>query len=63
VPVDLSDRDQVADMVARTVAALGRLDVLVNHVAVTFAGDHDIPLLGIMEAAPFSPGSGKVSGK
>lgn len=30
VPVDLSDRDQVAAMVERTVAELGRRDVLVN---------------------------------
>jgi NAD(P)-dependent dehydrogenase (short-subunit alcohol dehydrogenase family) len=44
VPADLSRREQVADMVARTVAELGRLDVLVNNAAVTFVGDLDIPL-------------------
>ncbi|MFC5746278.1 SDR family NAD(P)-dependent oxidoreductase [Actinomadura rugatobispora] len=44
VPVDLSVRDQVTRMVERTVAELGRLDVLVNNAAVTFVGDLDIPL-------------------
>ncbi|WP_019927728.1 SDR family NAD(P)-dependent oxidoreductase [Nocardia sp. BMG111209] len=43
IPVDLSDREQVAAMVEQTVAALGRLDVLVNNAAVTFVGDLDIP--------------------
>ncbi len=44
VAVDLSDRAQVAAMVERTVADLGRLDVLINNAAVTFIGDLDIPL-------------------
>ncbi|MBY8858003.1 SDR family NAD(P)-dependent oxidoreductase [Nocardia sp. CA2R105] len=44
VPTDLADRGQVAEMVARTAAELGRLDVLVNNAAVTFVGDLDIPL-------------------
>lgn len=44
IPVDLSDRAQVAAMVARSVAELGRLDVLVNNAAVTFVGDLDIPM-------------------
>ena len=43
VPTDLSNREQVMAMVERTVAELGRLDVLVNNAAVTFVGDIDIP--------------------
>jgi NAD(P)-dependent dehydrogenase (short-subunit alcohol dehydrogenase family) len=43
VPTDLADREQVMAMVDTTVAALGRLDVLVNNAAVTFIGDIDIP--------------------
>ncbi|MCX4094594.1 SDR family NAD(P)-dependent oxidoreductase [Nocardia sp. alder85J] len=42
IPVDLSSREQVGAMVENTVAALGRLDVLVNNAAVTFVGDLDI---------------------
>jgi NAD(P)-dependent dehydrogenase (short-subunit alcohol dehydrogenase family) len=44
VPTDLSDPAQVEAMVERTVAELGRLDVLVNNAAVTFVGDLDIPM-------------------
>ncbi len=43
VPVDLSDRAEVAAMVERTADELGRLDVLVNNAAVTFVGDLDVP--------------------
>ena len=44
VPVDLSHAPEVEPMVARTVAHFGRLDVLVNNAAVTFAGDIDLPM-------------------
>jgi NAD(P)-dependent dehydrogenase (short-subunit alcohol dehydrogenase family) len=44
VPTDLSDSDQVVRMVAATVEAFGRLDILVNNAAVTFIGDLDIPM-------------------
>src|SRR5215470_7697622 len=44
VPTDLSSPAQVEAMVAATVAHFGRLDVLVNNAAITFAGDIDLPL-------------------
>ncbi len=44
VPTNLAAPDEVAAMVERTVAAFGRLDVLVNNAAITFVGDLDIPL-------------------
>jgi NAD(P)-dependent dehydrogenase (short-subunit alcohol dehydrogenase family) len=74
VPTDLSDSDQVTAMVAATVAAFGRLDILVNNAAVTFVGDLDIPmrrhdlimeinlrapLIAIREAAPHMRESGR----
>jgi NAD(P)-dependent dehydrogenase (short-subunit alcohol dehydrogenase family) len=44
VAVDLSARLQVVEMVDRTVAELGRLDVLVNNAAAYAAGSWDMPL-------------------
>lgn len=44
VPANLADPAAVEAMVATTVDALGRLDVLVNNAAVTFVGDLDIDL-------------------
>jgi NAD(P)-dependent dehydrogenase (short-subunit alcohol dehydrogenase family) len=39
VPTDLSRADEVTRMVATTIEHFGRLDVLVNNAAITFAGD------------------------
>jgi len=44
VPTDLSSPAQVEAMVAATIEHFGRLDVLVNNAAITFAGDIDLPL-------------------
>ncbi len=44
VPTNLAIAVEVEDMVAQTVAELGRLDVLVNNAAVTFVGDLELPL-------------------
>jgi NAD(P)-dependent dehydrogenase (short-subunit alcohol dehydrogenase family) len=44
VPTNLAEVAEAEAMVERTVAELGRLDVLVNNAAVTFVGDMDIPL-------------------
>jgi NAD(P)-dependent dehydrogenase (short-subunit alcohol dehydrogenase family) len=44
VPTDLSHPPDVEDMVARTVAHFGRVDVLVNNAAITFPGDSDLPM-------------------
>ncbi len=44
VPTDLYDRGQVASMIEQTVAAYGRLDVLVNNAAASFRGNWDQPL-------------------
>ncbi len=59
VPTNLAEVAEVEAMVERTVAELGRLDVLVNNAAVTFVGDLDIPparhdlLMAINLQAPF----------
>jgi citronellol/citronellal dehydrogenase len=39
VPTDLSRADDVERMVRRTEEAFGRVDILVNNAAITFAGD------------------------
>lgn len=44
VPTNLAHEDEVERMVAATVEHFGRLDVLVNNAAITFAGDLDVPL-------------------
>src|SRR2546428_4405949 len=44
VPTDLSRPAEVEAMVERTIAHLGRLDVLVNNAAITFAGDIDLAI-------------------
>ncbi len=41
---DLSRPADVEAMVARTIAVFGRLDVLVNNAAITFAGDVDLAM-------------------
>ena len=44
VPTNLADEAQVEAMVATTIEAFGRLDVLVNNAAITFPGDLDLPM-------------------
>ena len=44
VPTDLSRPAEVEAMVAQTIGHFGRLDVLVNNAAITFAGDIDLAM-------------------
>jgi len=44
VPTNLANDDEVDAMVATTVARYGRVDVLVNNAAITFAGDLELPM-------------------
>jgi NAD(P)-dependent dehydrogenase (short-subunit alcohol dehydrogenase family) len=44
VPTDLSRAEQVEAMIRRTEEAFGRLDLLVNNAAITFAGDAALPM-------------------
>jgi NAD(P)-dependent dehydrogenase (short-subunit alcohol dehydrogenase family) len=44
VPTDLARAEQVEAMIGRTIEAFGRLDILVNNAAITFAGDIDLPI-------------------
>ena len=44
IQTNLAERSQVIAMVARTIEVFGRVDILINNAAVTFAGDLDQPL-------------------
>src|SRR5215210_3148411 len=44
VPTNLADEAQVEAMVATTIDAFGRLDVLVNNAAITFPGDLELAM-------------------
>ena len=44
VPTNLAKDDEVVRMVASTVEHYGRVDILVNNAAITFAGDLDLPM-------------------
>src|SRR5688572_17430596 len=44
VPTNLADEAQVEAMVATTVDAFGRVDVLVNNAAITFPGDLELSM-------------------
>lgn len=44
VPTNLAHEDEVERMIATTVEHFGRLDILVNNAAITFAGDLELPM-------------------
>jgi citronellol/citronellal dehydrogenase len=44
VPTNLAHEEEVEAMVAATVEHFGRLDILVNNAAITFAGDLELPM-------------------
>jgi citronellol/citronellal dehydrogenase len=44
VPTNLARDEEVEAMVATTIDAFGRVDVLVNNAAITFPGDLDLPI-------------------
>jgi NAD(P)-dependent dehydrogenase (short-subunit alcohol dehydrogenase family) len=44
VPTNLADDASVVAMIERTVAAWGRVDILVNNAAITFPGDLALPM-------------------
>ena len=44
VPTNLAKDDEVVRMVSSTVEHFGRVDILVNNAAITFAGDLDLPM-------------------
>jgi NAD(P)-dependent dehydrogenase (short-subunit alcohol dehydrogenase family) len=44
VPTNLAHDDEIVAMVATTIDAFGRVDILVNNAAITFPGDLDLPM-------------------
>lgn len=44
VPTNLADPEQVERMVTATLAHFGRIDILINNAAITFAGDLALPM-------------------
>jgi NAD(P)-dependent dehydrogenase (short-subunit alcohol dehydrogenase family) len=44
VPTNLAVDDEVERMVASTIEAFGRVDILVNNAAITFPGDLELPM-------------------
>ena len=44
VPTNLSRDEEVVAMIETTIAAFGRVDILVNNAAITFPGDIELPM-------------------